>query len=258
MLGVSFGDLQTEVARFLGYSVTSSNWDALQSEAVAKFIRDGYRRFLYPIVMDPGRGAHQWSFLKPTRSIQTVGGRNVYDLPPDFGSMEGDAMFSEDSNYSGRIPIVPESKIRDARQSASATGYPQMAALIVKETRGLVPSAWCVHFWPDPDGVYNVRYRAIIDPLELSVENPWPVCGPEHADTLIESCLAAAEIGKDDAAGVHSENFMRRLQASIEQDGSRRRSEYFGNMNDPIGDQSGNWRGRSSGLTVKGAPLSSY
>lgn len=42
--------------------------------------------------------------------------------------------------------------------------------------------------------------------------------GPEHSQTLIESCLAIAELAKDDKIGLHHQKFMVNLAGSIDRD----------------------------------------
>ena len=58
-------------------------------------------------------------------------------------------------------------------------------------------------------------FFAIAMPDYLSTPFPYAYGGAEHAETILESCLAVAELRLDDMAGPHNQQFMARLAASI-------------------------------------------
>lgn len=53
---------------------------------------------------------------------------------------------------------------------------------------------------------------------EVVDANIYPLCGPEHMNTLIEACLKIAELRYDDNPGDHARQFMECLAASIRLD----------------------------------------
>jgi hypothetical protein len=63
----------------------------------------------------------------------------------------------------------------------------------------------------------------------LTSDNPHPLGGMPHAETVRASCLAAAEFEMEDKKkGSRWEHFVQRLTASIAHDKKAIRQEYFG------------------------------
>jgi len=72
-LSSQFTDLQKAVAHHLGLGIDSAKWSADQTAIIAMIIKRGLRQFYHPPRIYPDEPSHQWSFLKPTVTLTTVG-----------------------------------------------------------------------------------------------------------------------------------------------------------------------------------------
>jgi hypothetical protein len=75
-----------------------------------------------------------------------------------------------------------------------------------------------LHFWPIPDMDYAIQFRYYLCPNAMDDANPYTYGGTMHADTIKASCLAVAEIERDDVAGVRDARWKERLAASVSLD----------------------------------------
>ncbi|MCJ7829005.1 MAG: hypothetical protein MUP81_04615 [Dehalococcoidia bacterium] len=68
-LKMTWTEIETEVARFLGFDRTSSNWTASQVLDMAAIIKRGMRQFYFPMRLNAQEPAHRWSFLRPQTTL---------------------------------------------------------------------------------------------------------------------------------------------------------------------------------------------
>jgi len=92
-LSIDYDDLQLEIGRFLGYDATVGNWAAAQTAEVDRYIQAGVRQFYYPPAVQGIEAGFEWSFLKPTTTLET---ESVYDT----GSL---AVVSTDCTLTGGV-----------------------------------------------------------------------------------------------------------------------------------------------------------
>jgi len=157
-----------------------------------------------------------------------------YDLPDDFGGIEGNITFVNDANSKAPIRLVGEGEIRRLRASEPSTSAtdPEFAAIRPKEqTTTTTGQRFEIMFWPAPDEAFTLEYKKVILPSALvttTVTHPYG--GAIHAETLEASCLAMAEMQDDDkrATGVQMKYFISRLTASIQADKKQFGVEYLG------------------------------
>ena len=71
-LSIGYDGIQIEVGRFLGHDADKANWTAAEIAEVDRFIQAGYRQFLYPPAIEGIEAGYEWSFLKPTTTIDTI------------------------------------------------------------------------------------------------------------------------------------------------------------------------------------------
>ena len=64
-------------------------------------------------------------------------------------------------------------------------------------------------------GSFEVQFRYRSNPYNLSPSKPYPLGGQPHAETLIASCLAAAELKLNDEQGPHYADFIEKLRSSV-------------------------------------------
>lgn len=173
-----------------------------------------------------------------------------YQLPDDFGSICGPFTYTGTTAYAP-IPVVSEAQIRRMRQGSDTTGFPKYAAIRPKKppaSTGVAlfdPPAhdpshptirvpfgqrFEVMVWPTPDQLYELEYRYNILPNALTTDafNEYPAGGAAHSETILASCLAAAERRIEGTKGQRWEEFMGLLAGSIARDRVANVPEYLG------------------------------
>ncbi len=74
-LSIDFADLKSEVGSFLGYGrggTDFADWAALDpnpTTEVEAIVQSGVRRVYYPPAIQGADGVHEWSFLRPTKTL---------------------------------------------------------------------------------------------------------------------------------------------------------------------------------------------
>lgn len=218
-LGMTYSALREEVAFFLGYTRNSDDWQEAELAAINRVIEGGLRRFYNPPPLPREAYGHEWSFLFPLTSMATVASTSAYDLPADFAMVQGDLTFAPGANVLYRpIPVVSEHEVRCRLAAHNETGRPEIAAIRPKAANYGAGTSYEIVFWPTPDAAYTLYYRYRIGILSLTATEGYPPGGAEHAQTILEACLAEAESRLDDTEGVHTKRFWECLAASVSHD----------------------------------------
>lgn len=209
----SYNWLRRELGAAFKFSADYAEWNYEQSGIVDSCILSGTSRFYFPPPMGDGESRHEWSFLMPTVTLAISSSTDTYQLPDDFtGGLE---YFTLSSN--AKIPIIKESDLRAMQtvEGASAAA-PSFAAIRPVPIVGATTQKWEVIFYPAPDTSYTLSYAYQINPDPLSVDNQTAIGGREHAETMLESCLAVAQsrFGMESPVN-HMDAFASRLTASI-------------------------------------------
>jgi len=143
----------------------------------------------------------------------------IYQLPADFGSIEGPFTLQSTTSAWSKIPLVAEAQVRDRHVGNSITGKPLMAAIRPKAFVGTATGRYEVFFWPAPDASYTLQYRYNVQVLRLSQTALYALGGAVHSETILECCLwVADERESDNPQSGHKQSAMERLQASIRAD----------------------------------------
>lgn len=216
-LSAGYPEIRREVGRMLGLDRDPSNWTSDQSTDVDDIIRRGLRQFYKPPVLDGERTAHTWSFLHPTTTLTTTASDNTDTLPDDFGGLIGGFTYAADVAYH-KIEVVPESQIRHLISFNVSTGFPIKVAIRPRSSDGTDGQRFEALWWPTPDAAYTLSYRYIVNPSMLNASAPYPLGGMNHAETVMASCLAAAESTLDDTHGVRWTEYLMKLRASVAHD----------------------------------------
>ncbi len=154
-------------------------------------------------------------------AIAIDSGASVAPLPDDFGGFEGQLNGSlPASSVVWPIDLVSEGRIRQMYALTPTTsGRPLFAGLQplkgVSATRGQRQQ---LILYPLADQAYVLQCTYYVNPDYLTTAFPFHLGGAQHAETILESCLAVAEERLDDAQGVHAAAFKTRLMASIGKD----------------------------------------
>ena len=216
--GATYSSLRSDVGGVMAFGSNFYSWTHEQASVADQILSDGMLLFYRPPAVG-GLRPHAWRFLHPTTTLATVADTWQYDMPSTFGSMEGTMTFDPDEGWA-EIVMVGENKIRELRQSSSATssGIPRFGAIRPKSTVAGTLQEYELLLFPTPDDAYTLTYRYMAVPARLSASNPYPLGGDIHADTVRAACLAAAELHKDKAQGPLYKAFLDRLAASIAHD----------------------------------------
>lgn len=226
-LSLQYVQLKGEVGEFLGYGRGPDNgsdsvWTDAQKSDIDFCVASGLRQFYFPPPVEGERGSFDWSFLKPTASVQFGVGLQTVPLPDDFGGFEGPLtlLTSSTTSMPWRIEWRNEGAIREMYSvSPTQTGPPMFAALMpLKGTTGTAGQRFQLLLFPAADQTYTLQAQYYLNPDYLSGAFPFAYGGAPHAETILESCLAIAEQRRDDAMSVHTAKFKERLLASISMD----------------------------------------
>ena len=152
-----------------------------------------------------------------------------YNLPDDFGGLEGDMIYSEGSSKPN-IRIIGEGKIRSLRAGTTSRTYPQFAAIRPKkQTITTTGQRFEIMFFPVPAVTDTLSYKMLVLPeLLVTTTITYPYGGAMHSETILASCLAVAESQEDEKRGVKWQEFMDRLAASIQIDKRMISADHFG------------------------------
>ncbi len=237
-LSLQLSDFAREVGSFLGFGRTTTSWSGWSASTpyvpvaaggvgpqdtqlgwIMECVQSGCRQFYYPQSIDGGPIAHKWSFLAPQRILTVQPGINIYDMPDDFGSMEGEFTYQPtDSTWFTVRRCGIGQVARNLQTLFGIQDKPVMCAIYPKQSDGTLGQRFQISFAPIPDSTYNLTYTSNLAPQALSVNNPYPLGGAFHGQTILESCLAVAESRFQDEANPQSNHrmeFEKRLQASI-------------------------------------------
>ncbi len=217
-LNAMYKDLQADVGFFLGFGrgpdFDDPIWDSKQSASIERSVKGGLRNWYFC--------GHDWSFLQPVSTLTLLSGSRTLQLPDDCGGVEGQITFSTPTNNAWWRPIDfgGIGRVYQAyQQYPTRTGWPELCCVeALKGTTINRSNRMTLHFWPEADQDYVIQFRYYVSPDYLSGSFPYAYGGPQHAETLLESCLAVAEKLLDDAATVHAAEFAARLQVSMELD----------------------------------------
>ena len=216
---VSFFTARTRIADFLGWTRSSSNWSGNDIDRLDEVINAGYQQFVYPAPLENEVVSHQWSFLKPTATFDTVADTYLYDLPAAFGAMVGDLAYDEDEDESRIIKQVTPGLIDRARAINDYAGRPYQFALRPKAVTMTAAQVTELMLYPAPDAAYGIIYHFDAKVGTLTETNSFMLGGQAHFETILQSCRdVAATRYKDDPLGREHGLYLERLRASVEAD----------------------------------------
>ena len=168
-----------------------------------------------------------------TASSYTLG-RPIYVLPDDFGSLDGPLTYRPGSSaIYGPIEIIPDHQIRSRRQWSDYTSRPRVAAIRPVAFDPTAGQRWEIHFDPIPDAIYVLTYTYNAIPGKLTTSNKYPLGGVYHNETILEACLAKAELRLDDNQGAHESAYQQALATSIKHDRQQHVPDFLGANLDP-------------------------
>ncbi len=190
-------------------------------DAVTDCIKSGQRSFYAPVPMGENsehKTPYVWSFLNPATALSlTVAEGFDYDLPDNFDQVLSHITYGV-GVIQEPIQIVSVPELQAMRAQDNVTGAPQYVATRPKAIDQTDGQRFEAIFYPTPDATYVAEYSYKIAPSKMTPTNKYPLGGLAHSDTILESCLAAAEIKVDGTSGVHGAAFQARMAASVQID----------------------------------------
>ena len=224
-LRVTYFDLECTIARY-GWGIRPSSGvltlTADQQADITGCIQDALLHTYKPKPLRPGGKSHEWSFMRPNYTFNTVAGTSTYALPSNFGGFDGPLTYPAGTTfYYPPIRIVKEVDIRIAQQRIPLNMRPTMAAVIVTPFDQNVGSAYQIELYPTPDAAYaltgTMKAIPVMPTLSFTSATDWqyPMGAETVSDVITEACLHSAELLFNDAPGAHSAHFDELLKAAI-------------------------------------------
>jgi hypothetical protein len=228
-LSLTVHQLNSAVGDYLGYGrgsviFSETTWSTLQSSDISENVSSGLRQVFDPPILPGEASAHNWSFLRPYQTLTIRSGERATPLPDGFGGFEGPVLLVTDGGRYWPVPVVNDHILEfRAASLPDTTGAPTMCCERVGVNGSLARSTRSsIAVWPLPDQDYSVRVSYYYHPDALTTANPYPPGGAAHAELFKASCIAAAELFKDDERGVRYAYFIDRLRASVHADRKRK------------------------------------
>ena len=222
-LSAAYADLQGDVGFYLGYGrgllkadgtpTGDPAYTTQQQQSVDRCVKGGLRRFYFC--------GYDWSFLKPTATVDLPVNAQTIPLSDDFGGFEGQlSLFSTVSQIWWPIDLISEGKIRQMYSAISgASGRPLFASLQpLKGTGPTQGQRWQLFMFPQADADYTLQFQYYILPDYLSGAFPYAYGGAQHSETLLAACKAVAELELDDMMGPQEQNWQTMLAKSMDID----------------------------------------
>lgn len=216
-LTIDYDTLRREVGRSVGYPRDPAQWDPDQEQDVGDAIARGLSTFYWPPLLEGQNERHLWSFLQKTFSVSCASGTYAYDLPDDYLGIVGGLTQAAASGHLA-IERTSEERLRAAQAMRPKSGTPRYCAVRAKDHEPTLGTRYEILLYPTPDASYTPEGRYLFEPPTLDEVNQYPVGGGVHRETILESCLAAAEVMLNDGEGPHQAKFMAALAASIQID----------------------------------------
>ncbi len=223
-LSLTLTDLLQDIGFFLGYgrgtgTIFDPVWTHQQETNIGVCMKSGLRQFYFPKPLEGEAASYDWSFLRPVASLPFIQSAQTVPLPDDFGGLDGQITIAATTTALMPWPltVVGEGMLRQYYAvSPSRTGRPLAVALSPIKSAG--PQRWQLNVYPAADQDYTLQVAYYLNPDSLTQGAPYPLGGLQHAETIREACLAAAETFMDDASTVHRMMFQERLAASVNSD----------------------------------------
>jgi hypothetical protein len=213
--------VKSEIAYYIG--TPESEWDARTVDDVDSCIRKGIDQVVHC-------GIHQWSWLRPIYSFNTVADTRTYTLPVGFEQFIGDLIFDGENYNYPPITQSPAARLYQMYSESTSSGVPTRYALSATAHDGETEQQQQLILHPTPDAVYTLCGIYQVGPIQtLTTAVPYFHGGREHRELFIASCLAVAEQKFLDGKGDKQESFQMALNAAIQRD-HRRAPRNLGQM----------------------------
>lgn len=255
-LALKKADYESEVGDFMGWGRGTLGgdiaWTAAKIIKIHMDVASGLRRFYYC--------GHPWTFLNLMATLTLKSGSTTVQMPEDFCGLEGGTKALVLNSTGSRIALLDflgAGRVQQAFADSGSSGPPQMIAQrpVKMMAAGKLQRSELL-IYPEADQDYTLKFPYFFtQDYLLDVTQPYAYGGVEHHETILECCVAVAEIRRDNAMGVHSMEAQRLLQMSIQIDRRKQPKKlgYNRDLSDGI-EEDWNSRGQttSGGVVING------
>ena len=213
----TFQWLSLGVSAYLGYTEDDAGLSEPQQKRVNFLVQRGIQQFYNPPTAPNQQKPHVWSFLFVNATLALTNTDYDYDLPATFGTIIGEFAFSV-AAAKRRCEMIEEDRLRTLQSKNDQSGVPFYFAIRPKAVALTAEQAWEVLFYPTPNASMTATYRYRTSHAVLDTTNLHPLGTRVHAETILASCLAVAEMWQSKKRDVCHAHFLDRLAASIQID----------------------------------------
>lgn len=227
-LTLTLPELQAQVCWFLFGTDDQARVSPIERNMLGRCIFNGLRRFYYPAQVQADLN-HDWSFLQSEFTLITEVGTQDYLQPFDFGGVVGPLHHIPTDQI--RVPVTKttvEKILRMREFNVSVSLWPMWFAERAVHSGGRQSTRYQILVWPSPSAVFTFKGTQRILPLAPNATQEFLYGGPEHSQTIIEACLAQAELMLENQPGAHTAEFLNCLKTSIVLDGQMHAPEFLG------------------------------
>lgn len=249
--------IETALRRYLQYGLTAV-LETDQETNLDQMILYGENMFYKGTVLPGETTVHRWSFLIPQGSVNVTAGDYTYNLPDDFGGFVSPHLSldpSDDASEDVRMTSIDWINRQRALDIVVSVETPSYAAQRLRDRSLSTGQRFELVLWPTPASDCTLYFRYYSTPTATTDGAPYPLGGQPHGMTLLEACLAAAELHmNDEPQGPHFQEFMRLMQSSVAFDRAQTTTQYFGKNLDRSQSQ-GRWSRRhlAEGVSYEGS-----
>ena len=164
-------------------------------------------------------------------TITILGGNAT--LPDDFGGLRKGFTFDRGAGK-GLIQRTSVGHIIECIQRSDETGDPRIFAIAPLPFTAATGQRFEAIFYPSSDEARILYYQYDVLPAKPDVSGTvYPLGGAQYSETLLQCCLAAAELRHRFTKGPQWQTAMEMLAASIERDRRAGAAETLGQLIDP-------------------------
>lgn len=240
-LSLTLSYIQAKLGTFAGWgrgaAFGETAWTTSQQAILDDSTQSGLRRFYYPTSVEGESQPYDWSFMHPSANLDLLPASTnpqTIRLPDDFGGFEGslNVLTTASTAQPWLIEWTNSPRIRQMYSvTPSMTGPPMYAAVEpLRGTGATFGQRFELLIFPIADQEYTLQANYYVNPDYLTGAFPYALGGPEHTETILESCLAVMEERLDDTQGPHAQAFASRLKASIGMDRKKKPQKFGPNI----------------------------
>ena len=185
-------------------------------------------------------------------TITILGGNAT--LPDDFGGLRKGFTFDRGTGK-GLIQRTSVEQVVENIQRFDETGDPRIFAIAPLPFTVATGQRWEALFYPSSDEARILYYQYDVLPAKPDVSGTvYPLGGAQYSETLLQCCLASAELRHRFTKGPQWETAMTMLAASIERDRRDAAPDTLGRLVDPSAVEVERWN--TGSLSYGGTELS--